>query len=415
MAAPGSRPAMPRSRSSPAVTAMACIAVSLPARRCSSTSAEHRSPDACRWTCWRWTSPVSKECASAPPWCSGVPGYRLRNRRVAPALSPTSCSAASVSGCPSRHADPVCLGTGCARRRRWRSKLVDEESHLDARELDDVVVVQSGRLLTNRRTVEQREVALAATVDMHDVVRVGAAGDRSDLDARTTECRERLTELDFATRKRSRQNLQLRLLQCRRAIGELTGLAGRGVRAHLLGGLGGGTQLLHRAGGGLDHHGLLELVLLLVVFDEAQLVMTTGDHVAMLQRMLLDELAVDVRAVGAVQILEERIVEDVDDQRVVPAHRGIVDADVVVRQPADGVTLLVHVVFRHHLTIQAQDQPCHVRPPLSRVSRTNRGSCRKSWCAPGTDPRCAPSVPIRCRGLRCRWPAESAVWRPYPD
>jgi hypothetical protein len=69
--------------------------------------------------------------------------------------------------------------------------------------------------------------------------------------------------------------------------------------------------------------------------------------------VLLDQLAVDVRAVGAVEIFEERVVENVDDQRVVAAHRRIVDADVVVRQPTDGVTLLVHVVFGHYLTIEA--------------------------------------------------------------
>src|SRR2546421_2018177 len=33
-----------------------------------------------------------------------------------------------------------------------------------------------------------------------------------------------------------------------------------------------GSHPLHRPGGGLDHHGLLEFVLLLVVLDEAQLV-----------------------------------------------------------------------------------------------------------------------------------------------
>src|SRR6185312_16463846 len=52
--------------------------------------------------------------------------------------------------------------------------------------------------------------------------------------------------------------------------------------------------------------------------------------------------------------------EDIDDERVVPAHRRVVDADIVIREPADGVALLVHVVFRHYLAIQAQDQPSHV-------------------------------------------------------
>ena len=82
--------------------------------------------------------------------------------------------------------------------------------------------------------------------------------------------------------------------------------------------------------------------------------MADGDDVAVLERVLLDQLAVDVRAVGAVEILEERVVEDIDDERVMTAHGRVVDANVVIRQPADRVTLLVHVVFREDLTIQAE-------------------------------------------------------------
>ena len=119
-------------------------------------------------------------------------------------------------------------------------------------------------------------------------------------------------------------------------------------------------MLLDRPRRGLDHHGLLELVLLgLVVLDEAQLVMAGGDHIAVLQRMLLDQLAVDVGAVGAVEILEERVVEDVDDQRVMAADRRVVDADVIVREPPDRIALLVHVVFREDGAIQTQNQPSH--------------------------------------------------------
>ena len=99
----------------------------------------------------------------------------------------------------------------------------------------------------------------------------------------------------------------------------------------------------------------LEFVLLVVVvLDEAQLVVADRDHVAVLQRMFLDQLAVDVGAVGAVQVLEERIVEDVDDQRVMARHRRVVDADVVIRQAPHRVTLLVHVVFGHYLAIESQ-------------------------------------------------------------
>src|ERR1700760_3817214 len=89
--------------------------------------------------------------------------------------------------------------------------------------------------------------------------------------------------------------------------------------------------------------------------------MSDSNHVTVLQSMLLDQLAVDIGAVRAVQILQKRVIEDVDDQRVMTADGGIVYADVIVREPANGVPLLVHVVFRHHLAIQAQDQPCHVR------------------------------------------------------
>ena len=108
----------------------------------------------------------------------------------------------------------------------------------------------------------------------------------------------------------------------------------------------------------------------LVFLDEAQLVVSHRHDVAVLQGMLLDELAVHVRAVRAVQILEERVVEDVDDQRVMTRHRRVIDADVVVREAANRVPLLVHVVFGEDLVIQAQDQTCHrFRLPLTEPAK----------------------------------------------
>jgi hypothetical protein len=53
----------------------------------------------------------------------------------------------------------------------------------------------------------------------------------------------------------------------------------------------------------LDDHGLLELVLggvLGLILDVAQLMVPNGDHVVVLERVLLDELAVYVGSVGAV-------------------------------------------------------------------------------------------------------------------
>ena len=41
------------------------------------------------------------------------------------------------------------------------------------------------------------------------------------------------------------------------------------------------------------------------------------------------------------------------------AHGRIVDTDIVVGEAPNGVALLVHVVFREDLTIQAEHQACH--------------------------------------------------------
>jgi hypothetical protein len=98
-----------------------------------------------------------------------------------------------------------------------------------------------------------------------------------------------------------------------------------------------------------DDHGLFELVLFglaVLAVDEAQLMMADGDDIAMLHGVFLDQLAVDVGAIGAVQVLQEGIVENIDDERVVAAHRRIIDTNIVVREAPYGVALLVHVVFR---------------------------------------------------------------------
>ena len=83
--------------------------------------------------------------------------------------------------------------------------------------------------------------------------------------------------------------------------------------------------------------------------------MADRDHVAMLQGMLLDELAVDVGAVGAVQVFEEGVVEDIDDQRMMATDRRVIDAHIIVRETADRVTLLGHVVFSQNLVVQAKN------------------------------------------------------------
>jgi hypothetical protein len=211
-----------------------------------------------------------------------------------------------------------------------------------------------------------RKVALALAFDVHDVEAIGAPRDRRDLGSGATERRQRLHEVELAPGELAGQHLQLRRLDRELGVGERGGLAGVGDRRRRAAALGGAvdarlraTHRFDRPRRRLDDHRLLELVLLVVFLDEAQLVMADGDDVAMLEGMLLDQLAVDVGAVGAVQVLEEGIVEDVDDQRVMPADRRVVDADVVVGEAADRVPLLVHVVFGQGVAIQAQNQSSH--------------------------------------------------------
>ncbi len=88
---------------------------------------------------------------------------------------------------------------------------------------------------------------------------------------------------------------------------------------------------------------------------ESQLVMANGDYVAMLQGMLLDQLAVDIGSVGAVQIFQKRIVEDIDYQGMMATDSRVVDSNIIVRQPPDRITLFRHVVFSQNLVVQTED------------------------------------------------------------
>ena len=103
-------------------------------------------------------------------------------------------------------------------------------------------------------------------------------------------------------------------------------------------------------------HGFFEFVLVSVrdlLIGETQLVVTDRDDVTILQRVLFDQLAVDVSAVGAIEIFEKRIIENVDNQRMVTTDGGIVDSHIIVRKAPDRISLLRHVVFSENLIVQA--------------------------------------------------------------
>jgi hypothetical protein len=107
-----------------------------------------------------------------------------------------------------------------------------------------------------------------------------------------------------------------------------------------------------------NDHGLFEFVLFCLghfLVREAQLVMADGNNVTVLQRMLFDQLAVYVSAVSAIKVFEEGVIQDVNDQGMVSAHRRVVDTDVVIRETAYRVALLGHVVFSQNLVVQAKN------------------------------------------------------------
>jgi hypothetical protein len=72
----------------------------------------------------------------------------------------------------------------------------------------------------------------------------------------------------------------------------------------------------------------------------------------MLQGVFFYQLAIDVSAIGAVEILKEGIIEDINDQRVMSANRRIVYPYIVIRKAPNSVALLRHVVFGQNLIVQ---------------------------------------------------------------
>src|SRR5690606_20662210 len=105
----------------------------------------------------------------------------------------------------------------------------EEEAHLHARELNDVVVVQLARLRADRGAVHERKALARSVLDVHDEVAFRAARDRRDLDTRPAERRQRLRERELAAGERAGEHLQLRERQGRRG-GAVLVRAGGGPR-----------------------------------------------------------------------------------------------------------------------------------------------------------------------------------------
>src|SRR3546814_8683242 len=85
----------------------------------------------------------------------------------------------------------------------------------------------------------------------------------------------------------------------------------------------------------LQDHGLLKIITRAGFGFVLQRVAADRDDVTVAERVLGDRFAVDLCAVGRIEIFEERVLENGDDGGVATGHGLVIERDVVVRMPAD--------------------------------------------------------------------------------
>ena len=110
----------------------------------------------------------------------------------------------------------------------------------------------------------------------------------------------------------------------------------------------------------------------------------TVDLVAVAQEMLGDGGAVDERAVGAAEVFEERIVENRHDRGMLSAHRGVGQADVVVRAAPDRDALPVELDLERRAVGLEVHELAHGAPLASSSRVSSRASVAPTRRSAGT-------------------------------
>jgi len=176
---------------------------------------------------------------------------------------------------------------------------------LRAAQVDHIAMLQPQRLLADRCAIDQRR---AFAFDVGDRIGVQAAVDDHHLHAGPAQRGQRLAQFHLLARVIAVQNGDPR------------------------------QQRLGRGGGGQRTD---------AVGHELHVELGDLDDVVILQEMLADAVAVDKRAISAMQVFQEGIVEDGDDDGVLAADGRMAEHDIVVAMPAQRHALLaqLHLLF----------------------------------------------------------------------
>lgn len=234
-------------------------------------------------------------------------------------------------GCPAvlgdgagatQYADPHALHKPCSAL---------HELHLGACQFQHVAAVQRNGLAADGVAVQRRGVA---AFHVGEDETMGPLGDRGHGHAGFADGGDNFDQIHLTAGGRAREHLDV----------GVHGLDGR--------------RWAWGNHAGLEDHGLLE-VRVLVLVEEADLVLAHINGVAVVQRLALDSLAVHVGAVGALEVLDLDLIAPQVKHGVLAAYGKVVDDDIVVRAAAESGALLVQLDFLDDNPVDRNDHFGH--------------------------------------------------------
>src|SRR6185369_476951 len=330
----------------------------------------------------------------------GIPCFRMVSRsttctssRRGVFLEPWSCAVVSLSwncddsgGGASRPASPlpknlfsspIDCGAGCESWKALSRLLVLQlEQHPGAGEFQHVVIRQHDRFGADVNAIER---GTRAAVQMRHVEAVAPVGHSHNGYAGFAESRNRLDHRHLQPRRRARQD-------AKDGVGRLARAAKR-IELHR-GGLGKSRPFGSRN------------------VPDAEV--ADADDFAVAQQLALDHLAVDVSAVGAVQVLDEHVGQPLQvEPAVVAADHHVVEDDVVVGAAAQRRSVLLQVHVLDLDTFDRRDELRHGKTPDWPGCEENAASTLGSMVVRGerlskTSQGVVPSATRRYCTSRCR-------------